>query len=853
MTDVNLVSQWTGGFKADYEILNSSPVAGPVSIDIRLDGDISKIWGDASFEQIGPDVFRVTVDDLAPGARADGGFVADADVASFEVISVTLPDATTDETPVAEAPPAEEAPVDDNSEGQIPALPAEGDIVVDPSISASELQSLIESAAPGATITLGAGDYHFDRTIVVDRSDIAIQGVGSEDVTIHVPGTLGEAAFEIDGGTREGDMTLKSSVNEGDPRITLDGPHSFEVGDHVYLFAENTDAFFEDIGDTLWRKDAPLRTSIVEIAEVDGNTLTFTGGVHFDFDRGETTIQEIDLLDNIALGGFTIDYGLGPADPSDFSNTLSNYNRNAVIEVEGTTGAVIHDIKSYDVPSLGLNVALSREISTDHTTFTGAHNKGAGGNGYAIQIRDVYDSSFLNHSDMDMRHSVLFASWRSAVGNEVHVLETDRDINFHGGRDHDNVVTVDRSVRDAESDIIAPTIFFNTEGRRYGAPTEEGANTATFGYVIGTRLKDDVTAYDAGAYLDGAGANDTLRGQGGDDTFRGGEGNDLIYGGGGHDTAIFDGVLASYKFMGEDDGSWQVKDLTETWGRDRLWNVETLVFDDAQLTLTDDGYVETTETTPAPEPEPTPEPDPEPAEPAPQPEPEPDPTEPDPTPSGPILTGTDGKDTFEITEENTIVHADGGWDTAYTTVDFTMSDGLEKLELVGTAPIAATGSGGDDLILGNDASNIVRGNEGDDRVFARDGDDAIFGGSGNDEIDAGSGNDRLFGGGGADTLTGRSGADTFLFYRAQESGAWGIDTITDFAAGDVIDLNRIDADTTQSDDQAFVWLGQAAGSAGAGSLWQSGDRLLGDTDGDGAADLTILAADYRFDTDDFVL
>lgn len=81
--------------------------------------------------------------------------------------------------------------------------------------------------------------------------------------------------------------------------------------------------------------------------------------------------------------------------------------------------------------------------------MTGAHNKGGGGNSYAVQIRDVYDSSFVNPSDMDMRHSVVFASWRSAVDNMVHVTRTDRDTNFHGGRDHGNVVMVDESIRDA--------------------------------------------------------------------------------------------------------------------------------------------------------------------------------------------------------------------------------------------------------------------------------------------------------------------------------------------------------------------------------------------------------------------
>ena len=102
----------------------------------------------------------------------------------------------------------------------------------------------------------------------------------------------------------------------------------------------------------------------------------------------------------------------------------------------GTAGLKLFDVTSHDVPSLGVNVASSTKAQIDGITMTGAHNKGEGGNGYALQIRDVYDSSFTNLSDMDMRHSVVFASWTSAAGNFVHVSQTDRDINFHGGRDH---------------------------------------------------------------------------------------------------------------------------------------------------------------------------------------------------------------------------------------------------------------------------------------------------------------------------------------------------------------------------------------------------------------------------------
>jgi Ca2+-binding RTX toxin-like protein len=125
----------------------------------------------------------------------------------------------------------------------------------------------------------------------------------------------------------------------------------------------------------------------------------------------------------------------------------------------------------------------------------------------------------------------------------------------------------------------------------------------------------------------------------------------------------------------------------------------------------------------------------------------------------------------------------------------------------------------------------------------------LFGGGGHDILTGGDGNDTIQGGGGADGLTGGAGADTFRYDSASDSkpGLW--DLIGDFQAGvDKIDLSRIDANTHAGGDQAFTWIGAnafgGAGAASAGELRVYQDngyqRVEGDTDGDGSADLVIL-------------
>ncbi|WP_185020649.1 M10 family metallopeptidase C-terminal domain-containing protein [Histidinibacterium lentulum] len=824
---------------ADIVVTNTgSERRDAATFDIGVPGEIESLWRATSWTPTEAGA-RVTLEslDLAPGESATIRFKG----AGPAEISLTGGSEEDDGSAVPVPVPVPEswAP-----ERQGPA--SGGEVVeVGPGIGARALQELIDGSEAGTVIRLGAGRYSFDRTIVLDEDGVSVVGAGAGVTVIRMASGLGQEAFAVGDGGTSGRFTLADAADEGATRITLTGAHDFRPGDFVYLARESTDAFYDEIGDRTWRKDVPLRTSIVEVAEVDGRTITLASGLHFDFVPGETRVSEIALARDIALGGFAVDYGLGKADPSRFDNTLSAYDRNAVVQVEGTAGLRLFDIEARDVPSLGVNMALSREAQADGIGITGAHNKGPGGNGYALQIRDVYDSSFVNLSDLDMRHSVVFASWRSAVGNKVHVTSTDRDINFHGGRDHGNTVRVDASVRDANSDIISPTLFVNTEGTHYGSVTDAEANTVRFGKVVGTRLADDVHGRDGGAWLDGRGGHDTLTGGDGNDVLIGGAGRDVLRGGAGEDMAVYTGDRSDFRLARLSGGGWEVDDRQGGQDRDAVHGVEWLVFDDGALRLSDQAFLAldaiedvfkgiggASDSAPAPAPAPV-ETDPAPAD----------------GTGGPTLTGTDGKDRFDVTEEGTVVHGLGNWDEVRASVDFAMSADVERLELVGGRAIDGTGTASNDLILGNDAANVILGRSGDDRIWARGGDDRVDGGGGKDRLDGGGGDDVILGGLGADVLRGGGGADRFVFRSVEESARGAHDRILDFESGaDVIELARIDADTTRPGHQSFAWNG-----TGPGRFVFENGSLRGDTDGDGRADLVIEIGPIPLGIDDLLL
>ncbi|WFU50236.1 M10 family metallopeptidase [Sinorhizobium terangae] len=157
------------------------------------------------------------------------------------------------------------------------------------------------------------------------------------------------------------------------------------------------------------------------------------------------------------------------------------------------------------------------------------------------------------------------------------------------------------------------------------------------------------------------------------------------------------------------------------------------------------------------------------------------------------------------------------------------------------------GGSASDTITGNQAANMLWGNDGSDVLNGDSGNDALYGGLARDKIRGGNGNDRILGGPGADHLSGGTGADSFVFKRLSEStfASTSRDTIYDFlpSEADRIDLSAIDANTTVTGNQAFVFVGTAAFSGGKGELRYdraaSDTYIYGDVTGDKKADFAI--------------
>ncbi|WP_435170852.1 sulfatase-like hydrolase/transferase [Falsirhodobacter sp. 1013] len=131
-----------------------------------------------------------------------------------------------------------------------------------------------------------------------------------------------------------------------------------------------------------------------------------------------------------------------------------------------------------------------------------------------------------------------------------------------------------------------------------------------------------------------------------------------------------------------------------------------------------------------------------------------------------------------------------------------LGDGDDEIKDPTRARVIAYGEGGNDLLRGGQGNpNQLYGGTGNDTLAGNSRDDTLDGGEGDDLVGGGPGNDYILASAGSDTITGDTGNDTIVVtggahlisggagndtFRIGRTGR--VNTITDFATGDVLDL-----------------------------------------------------------------
>jgi len=247
------------------------------------------------------------------------------------------------------------------------------------------------------------------------------------------------------------------------------------------------------------------------------------------------------------------------------------------------------------------------------------------------------------------------------------------------------------------------------------------------------------------------------------------------------------------------------------------------------------------------------------------------------TVSGAVLGG-DGNDLFLVDQPDLLVVGGAGNDTLRGYSDVTAGGGIEVIQLLGGAPLNATGDDGANTITGNSGANILEGGDGADTLIGFAGTDDLSGGAGNDVLRAGvdadflsggadndvlagqGGNDELEGGTGDDTMAGHAGddvltgglgrdllvggigADVYIFTDIAESS--GDLLVSDRIAGFVSGEDRVDL--SEINEEAFAFLGTDVFTGGGGMELRYLVNAVGhaivylDADGDGGTDAALI-------------
>lgn len=308
-----------------------------------------------------------------------------------------------------------------------------------------------------------------------------------------------------------------------------------------------------------------------------------------------------------------------------------------------------------------------------------------------------------------------------------------------------------------------------------------------FGNVLGNTIngldgQDIVRAGDGDDIVDGGEGGDQLFGEGGNDQLVGGAGDDLLDGGDGVDT-LFGGI-------GSDDlaGGAGADTLDGGDGADHLsGGADNDVLRGGADGDTLDGGTGQDQ-----------------------------------------MVGGSGDDVYLVDDAgDTVTEAAGeGQDTIRSTVSYTLSANVERLELAGSASVDGAGNALDNALVGNDGANRLEGLDGDDVLQGNGGDDTLVGGAGNDQLDGGRGIDQSIGGAGDDT------------YAVDAEG----DVIVELA-GEGFDVVNASSSYTLSENIEKLVLMEGSGAwQGTGN---SGDNtLLGNTasnrlDGGAGADMLV--------------
>jgi glycosyltransferase Alg8 len=292
-------------------------------------------------------------------------------------------------------------------------------------------------------ITLPEGMLDIMTPVVIDRSNVIIQGAGQDRTHLRVNlKSPAAAAIAITGAKGPVIGRLRHDLQ---PMDTTVGNVSLErspaAGQVLLLSQPNTDDFFKQIQSKKWNRPYPaIRQTLVRLNRSSSdNRLYFAREIGRHFDGGQTTVSLIEPVVNVILKGFTIQQIINGHNSTEVIGVYENRFANHAVDGIAFQWALFGHVENVTILDSGRHPLVfenSLECSARNLSIRGAWNKGPGGNGY-LKLSRAYHCRLTDITVGDIRHITL--QWGSAF-NLLRNIRSGVDINFHGGGEHHNRV-----------------------------------------------------------------------------------------------------------------------------------------------------------------------------------------------------------------------------------------------------------------------------------------------------------------------------------------------------------------------------------------------------------------------------
>lgn len=233
-------------------------------------------------------------------------------------------------------------------------------------------------------------------------------------------------------------LKLASDIQAGDIRAVFENDHRLQTSQTYLVSLPNDQALFKKMGDPIWQKPYPhLRQDILTVKKTGDQFIEWDRAPDFDISAEHAVWHQLKPVTGFSLKNLKIEYQIPGQSIHDTNGRYENlFPEQAVdgLALKYVDQCHIENIEIINAGRHPINLDTTQNCLFERITVNGAWNKGKQGAGYVRIARSHYNT-FNQLSIQNIRH--LTIQW-SSHHNHIHRLESNVDINFHGGLSHHN-------------------------------------------------------------------------------------------------------------------------------------------------------------------------------------------------------------------------------------------------------------------------------------------------------------------------------------------------------------------------------------------------------------------------------